>query len=168
MSRLSYLRILAVLTVLLAGCSSTVRYSSELTVKKDSQTSDNAHTITAERELIVATAEKLIGTPYCYGGEGTDCFDCSGFVNYVFGKAGINLPRVSGDIYVVGFSVDIPSAQPGDLVFFKKGNRINHVGIYVGDNKMIHASTSRGVILQDLNDSYYRERFAGIKDVISR
>ncbi len=167
MSRRSYLILFISVAFYLAGCSSTVRYSSVSTVDNDSQSSGDSYTLSGKREMIVETARRYIGTPYCYGGVTTKCFDCSGFVNFVFDKAGIELPRVSSDIYLTGYTVDIATAQPGDLVFFKKGNRINHLGIYIGNNQMIHASTSRGVMIQDLRDSYYSKRFAGIKNVIS-
>ena len=157
---------LLLLSILMVGCSSTVRYSSQNSVKNTAQPSTSGFTLTDQRLVIVQNARKYIGTPYCYGGEGMSCFDCSGFVNLVYKQAGVSLPRVSRDIYTLGQFVDLSKAQPGDLVFFKKNGTINHVGIYIGNNHMIHASTSRGVIEQDLNDSYYRQRLAGVKSIL--
>jgi len=156
---------------LFTGCTSVVRYSSENHTTEISTTEHDTasvpdNSLNKERETIIKTASNYLGTPYCYGGNGDACFDCSGFVNAVYLKAGIDLPRVSRDIYKMGISVNDETVQPGDLVFFKRGNTINHVGIYYGDGKMIHASTSKGVVIQSLSDSYFSSHFAGYKSII--
>ncbi len=116
--------------------------------------------------MIINTAKQYIGTAYCYGGEGDNCFDCSGFVQRVFGKVGVDLPRVSRNMFKLGYVVSVSEALPGDLVFFKDVGTINHVGIYLGNGKMIHASSSKGVVIQSLDDNYYQRRYAGIKNVL--
>ena len=155
------------------GCTSVVRYSSEMYKNGTSAGASNFvstttldYQLTGKRAIIIKIATNYLGTPYCYGGEGEDCFDCSGFVNAVYRKVGIDLPRVSKDIYKVGVSVNKSNLQPGDLVFFKKGSTINHVGIYYGNDKMIHASSSQGVVIQSLNESYFRNRFAGYRSIV--
>ena len=75
----------------------------------------------------------------------------------------MQLPRTAAQQFAAGESISEIQAEPGDLVFFKKSGRINHVGIYAGDDMFIHASSSRGVVLQSLNDKYYSSKFAGFK-----
>ncbi len=113
---------------------------------------------------------KYLGTPYRYGGSGPGGFDCSGFVGYVYKQYGYKLPRIAADIYGVGVAVDKANLRQGDLVFFKgRGTSyINHVGIYVSDNKFIHSSSpnSGGVIYSYLNSSYYSQTYVGAKRVL--
>lgn len=87
---------------------------------------------------VVSIAKQYIGTPYSFGGSSPSGFDCSGFTRYVFGKAGTSLPRTTGAQQSAATSVSSP--RPGDLVFF--GSPAYHVGIYVGDGKMIDAPRS--------------------------
>jgi cell wall-associated NlpC family hydrolase len=113
---------------------------------------------------------KYLGTPYRYGGSGPGGFDCSGFVGYVYKQHGYNLPRTAAGIYGVGVAVDKANLRPGDLLFFKgRGTSyINHVGIYVSDNKFIHSSSpnSGGVIYSYLNSAYYSQTYVGAKRVL--
>ncbi len=113
---------------------------------------------------------KYLGTPYRYGGSGPGGFDCSGFVGYVYKQHGYNLPRTAADIYGVGVAVDKANLRPGDVLFFKgRGTSyINHVGIYVSDNKFIHSSSpnSGGVIYSYLNSAYYSQTYVGAKRVL--
>lgn len=113
-------------------------------------------------ENIIKSAEKYIGTPY--GGE----FDCSGYVKKVFSENGIELPRSSKSQYEHGDSVEKADLQKGDLVFFNtSGSGISHVGIYIGDNKFIHSSSSKGVSISKLNDPYYwGSRYVGAAKVL--
>lgn len=117
---------------------------------------------TTAAENIIASAEKYIGTPY--GGD----FDCSGYVYKVFNENGIELPRSSKTQYKHGESVEKANLQKGDLVFFDtSGSGISHVGIYIGDNKFIHSSTSSGVMISKLNDPYYwGKRYVGAAKVL--
>ncbi|WP_125154328.1 NlpC/P60 family protein [Clostridium rectalis] len=86
---------------------------------------------------IVAYASNYIGTPYKWGGNGPNNFDCSGFVKYVYNHFGVNLPRTSSQQQCVGSAVSKENLKAGDLVFF--GSPAYHVGIYVGNNCYIHA-----------------------------
>lgn len=93
---------------------------------------------------VLGVAEKYIGTPYCRGGQSPRCFDCSGFVKYIHAQKGINLPRTADQQYRVAKKVSKSEAVPGDLVFFHYRNGyVHHVGIYVGDGKVLH-SPKRG------------------------
>jgi cell wall-associated NlpC family hydrolase len=112
---------------------------------------------------LLSYATELDGTPYCYGGATTDCFDCSGFVSHCYQRFGITLPRTTSELYAVGQRV-IDGLQPGDLVFFKtNGRSVSHVGIYVGSDRFIHASTSRGVITSMLTERYWQQRYLGAR-----
>ncbi|MBP2116184.1 MULTISPECIES: C40 family peptidase [Paenibacillus] len=112
--------------------------------------------------------DKAIGTKYVSGGTSTNGFDCSGFTMYVFDKIGINLPHQSGSQYQMGSAVSRDEMRPGDLVFFNtSGKGISHVGIYVGDGEFAHASSSRGVTISSLSDSYYVNRYVGAKRIMS-
>lgn len=119
-----------------------------------------------ERKELIEYAQKLIGTPYVYGGTTTSGFDCSGFTSYVMHSKNIQLPRRSNDQYISAKKLKDKSVQPGDLVFFSNGGDVSHVGIIYSVEKdaifMIHSSTSQGVIVTDItNSSYWTKRIKG-------
>jgi cell wall-associated NlpC family hydrolase len=116
-------------------------------------------------------AVSLIGSPYRLGGTSPDTgLDCSGFVDYVFRQvAGFKLPHESRAISAVTQPLDQTDLQPGDLVFFNTLNRtFSHVGIYLGDERFVHASSSNtgSVMISRLSDPYWRERFDGARRVV--
>lgn len=96
---------------------------------------------------IVTTAKRYLGIPYRWGGtDPRTGFDCSGLVQQVFGDLGVTVPRVSADQARAGTAVpSLAQAQPGDLLFWT-GSRTNHIGIYVGDGKMLHAPRTGDVV----------------------
>lgn len=108
---------------------------------------------------LVKEARRWIGTPYRYGGNDRKGIDCSGFVMSVFmDAAGVALPRTSATQAEYCREIPKKKLQPGDLVFFStstRGGKVSHVGLYIGNDKMIHASASRGVIESGLNENYY-------------
>lgn len=117
---------------------------------------------------IVQVAMAYRGSRYSRGGMSSRGFDCSGFVKFLYKTKGISLPHSSSAQFGCGKSVSRDELQPGDIVFFAGTYRpgISHVGLYIGDNKFIHASTSRGgVRVDDLSSSYYSSKFAGAKRV---
>ena len=112
-----------------------------------------------------------LGTPYKYGGTDRNGLDCSGFVQKVFDEAlGIKLPRTVARQWKFGKPVDKDELAFGDLVFFKTNRKKtpSHVGIYIGANKFAHASSSLGVTITPMSDSYWSKRYVGAKRVIKR
>ena len=118
-------------------------------------------------EEIGETAAEFLGTPYRFGGEGAQGIDCSSFVQQVFREHEVELPRTAREQIKVGREVAAGDLKKGDLVFFQTyASYPSHVGIYLGEGKMIHASSGKGeVTVSDLNSDYYRSRFLGAKRV---
>ncbi len=103
-----------------------------------------------------------IGTRYVYGGQSLSGTDCSGFSRNLYQKVlGIQLPRTSGDQAISCGNLFKDSLQTGDLVFFKNGSRISHVGVYLTNGRFVHASCSQGVTISQLKEPYYQKRFFG-------
>ena len=127
----------------------------------------------ASATAVLLNAEPLLGTPYVWGGSSPSGFDCSGFVQYVFARNGVYLPRTSREMALVGEPVptDLSALQPGDLMFFANpGEGISHVAIYAGDKTIVHSSRSgRGVGYDDLSVSrgrYFTQRFVEARRVL--
>lgn len=115
---------------------------------------------------VVATANQYIGSRYIYGGTAPSGFDCSGFTSYVYKKYGVSLSRTAAGQYSNGVAVSKGELQPGDLVMFGKSG-INHVGIYIGGGKMIHAANpSRGVTTDTINSGYYGTNYVGARRIL--
>jgi cell wall-associated NlpC family hydrolase len=112
---------------------------------------------------VVPTAEHYIGVPYRYGGTSPESgFDCSGFVQYVYGLQGVNLPRTSRQMAGAGVPVE-PSTRSlaiGDLMLFEQGGRISHVAIYAGNHRFIHSSSSGHGVRYDNLDTRRGRWFA--------
>ena len=106
----------------------------------------------------VSYARQFIGTPYAFGeSDLINGIDCSAFVQSVYGSVGIDLPRTAYEQSQVGRSISPQDMAPGDLLFFKTSDRapITHVGMYIGDNRFIHSSSSgHGVGISELNDKW--------------
>ena len=123
-------------------------------------------------QKITAYAKTLLGVKYVYGGSTPKGFDCSGFVSYVFKRFGVTLERASRDMGSSGKTVKKSALKPGDLVFFDTNgglNSINHVGIYIGNNQFIHASsgTKRKVTINSLSDSFYSKTYMRARDYLT-
>lgn len=115
---------------------------------------------------ITDTALGIVGVPYKWGGVTPKGFDCSGFVWYVFDKNAIHLPRTADVQYQAGQAVPRGNLQQGDLVFFTTYEPgASHCGIYLDNGKFIHASSSRGVMVSNLGDSYWKTRYLGARRV---
>lgn len=116
--------------------------------------------------IAARTAERFVGIPYRWGGDTVvDGMDCSGFVRAVYNLCGVNIPRTSAEQFRVGQPVDKEELQDGDLVFFgASADTINHVGIYVGGGRFVHAPR-RGddIKITSIDEKYFTERFVGAK-----
>ena len=113
-------------------------------------------------EKLLLFLEDWYGTPYRYGGSSKTGIDCSAFTNFLMTDVyGVQIPRTSRDQFQVCKQIDREELREGDLVFFKNRGRISHVGVYLGNNKFAHASTSSGVMISDLAENYFSRRYAG-------
>ena len=123
-----------------------------------SRSTAEAASSSAIGDQIVAYAKQFLGVPYVYGGNGPNCFDCSGFTKYVYAHFGVTLNRTATDQLANGTSVSKSQLQPGDLVFFRANTTkpVSHVGIYIGGGQFIHASTNTySVQIDRLDTGYY-------------
>lgn len=127
---------------------------SSTTSKSDEKTTSNSSSSNKGTQ-VVNYAKKYLGASYVYGGDGPNSFDCSGFTQYVYKKFGVSLPHSASAQQSYGKAVSKSNLKQGDLVFFT-----GHVGIYVGNNKFIHAANpSKGVVITSLSDSYYKKNY---------
>jgi cell wall-associated NlpC family hydrolase len=116
--------------------------------------------------IAARTAERFVGIPYRWGGDTVvDGMDCSGFARAVYNLCGVNIPRSSREQFKVGDTVARPDLKDGDLVFFGNSEtEINHVGIYIGDGRFVHAPR-RGddIKISVMDEAYFAKRFIGAK-----
>ena len=116
---------------------------------------------------LTRSALRFIGTPYVFGGTSTSGFDCSGYVQHVFALRGLHIPRTADAQFYAG-SKAVGGPRPGDLVFFQTYEPgPSHVGIYLGNGRFAHASSSHGVMVSSLSDSYWAPRYLGAKRLIA-
>jgi peptidoglycan DL-endopeptidase LytE len=116
-------------------------------------------------DSLVSESKKYIDSPYVWGGTSPSGFDCSGFLNFVYAKVGVSLPRTVATIWRETLTVSNPNV--GDIVFFETyTSGPSHAGIYLGNNKFIHAGSSTGVTISDLNSSYWKNRYLGAKSAL--
>lgn len=113
---------------------------------------------------VIMTGRSFMGVPYVWGGEDPSGFDCSGFIQYVYAKHGISLPRTADIQFNVGTVIKFGQEKPGDLVFFETYcPGPSHVGIYLGRDYFLHASSSRGVTVDRLSSDFFGPRYLGAK-----
>lgn len=126
----------------------------------------NQSTVELGIDTVISEAKKVIGTPYLWAGTTTDGFDCSGFVYYAFSQAGYDITRHSASSYY-SLGEKTSSPQKGDLVYFAIGsnNNINHMGIYIGNDQFIHASSSKGVMINSITSPYYASKLVGFNRI---
>ncbi len=119
------------------------------------------------RAEIVNNAFSYLNMPYKLGGNGKRCIDCSTLTRLVYKKVGIELPRTSYYQFKEGKKVSLSEALPGDLIFFRRGKYVGHVGIYIGDNLFIHASDKKGrVTIGSLDNPYFKRHFVCVRRYI--
>jgi peptidoglycan DL-endopeptidase CwlO len=116
---------------------------------------------------LTRNAMRFLGVPYVFGGTSSSGFDCSGFVQHVYAMLGYHIPRTADAQYYAGKHIASRSMVPGDLVFFQTYTAgPSHVGIYLGNDRFVHASSSRGVTVSSLHESYWSARYLGAKRLI--
>jgi cell wall-associated NlpC family hydrolase len=117
---------------------------------------------------VAGTALDLRGAPYHEGGADPNGFDCSGFVQYVFGQHAVSLPRSVGEQARAGRAVEAGALEPGDLVFFSTVSPgPSHVGIAIGGDEFVHAPSGRGEVrVERLSAPYWAQRFVGARRVL--
>lgn len=125
-----------------------------------------------EADELISSAMDLLGVAYRFGGTSpTNGMDCSGFMQYIFRKSlNINLPRTSAEQAKMGVAVERSALQAGDLVFFNtSGNRISHVGLYIGNNRFIHAPRSgKNIEITSMSNAYWSKRYITARRVKAR
>lgn len=149
--KISSVLVIIIFTLVLSGCGSNPKYKRGKT--------------TATKQVVLKTAKKMLGVKYRYGGTSPRRgFDCSGLVQYSHQAAGINLPRTTGQQFKAAKRISRKYLKEGDLVFFKTSPSrfVSHVGIYLGNNKFIHApSSGKRVKISSMKEKYWRKRFTG-------
>ncbi|WP_041274982.1 LysM peptidoglycan-binding domain-containing C40 family peptidase [Desulforamulus reducens] len=136
-------------------------------VRPRTDSPDSSRGVVDRAVAVLDYAKQYIGVGYRSGGESPSGFDCSGYVRYVYKNFGIDLVHTAAGQYNAGSVVKRSELNPGDLVFFNTGGAgINHSGIYVGNNQFIHASTSRGIRIDSMSDSYWNTKFRGASRIL--
>jgi len=141
-------------------------YKNKTTNQTDKKTSKHARGDRDMGSIAARTAERFVGIPYRWGGDNViDGMDCSGFVRAVYNLCGVSIPRTSRDQYKAGESVAKNDIQDGDLVFFGSSeSKINHVGIYIGEGKFVHApKRGEDIKITSIDESYFEKRFVGAR-----
>ena len=142
------------------ACTTTPRFTSHNSIPKPtSQNPDN---------LLRQAAERWLGVPYRLGGNDRRGIDCSGLAVQLYREVfGIRLPRNSARQRTLGYAVHPPYLKPGDLLFFRFKNNegVEHVAIYLGNNQFVHASQTRGVVIENLNTPYFQHHLVVIRRI---
>ena len=150
-----------------SGQSSQSNTESNSSTQNDSTSSSagsSTSTSSSRGSEVLAYAMKFLGYPYVYGGSSPSGFDCSGFTSYVYKHFGVSLSRTAAGQYSNGTAVSRANLQVGDLVMF--GSPINHVGIYAGGGRIVHAANpSRGVTTDTINSGYYNTHYVGARRI---
>lgn len=116
--------------------------------------------------MLEDAASGWLGTPYRHGGRDGRGVDCSALVQSVMDELGVALPRTTWAQRREGRAIDRDEARAGDLVFFRIGSRVNHVGVMLGPDRFLHASLSRGVIVTELEEPYFARRLVDLRRVL--
>lgn len=155
------------------GLDNLIRSKTALTESNAAASAPNnannaARNSKGEADELLSSAMGFLGVAYRFGGTSPTGFDCSGFMQYIFRKAyAVNLPRTSAEQASVGVAVSRADLQPGDMVFFRTtGSRISHVGMYVGNNRFIHAPrTGKRIEITSLSNTYWNSKYATARRV---
>jgi len=159
---------LLLLILVMAGCTGYPRYRYSAADTPPQARERNIDFTTDEYVRFGLILESYLGKPYAGRSRYDPGIDCSLFAQEVFEEYnGTALPRTAAEQYKVGDRIPRPRLRYGDLVFFQtEGFGISHVGIYIGYHDFIHASTSRGVIISSLKETYWAKRYAGGRRIL--
>ncbi|WP_166254737.1 C40 family peptidase [Marinobacter salicampi] len=154
------LLLLAIAVLVLGGCASSggLQGGGHQNLPHDTAMPEQA---SPAIEHLWQVFQRYEGAPYQYGGTTQDGFDCSGFIGTAYREAlGRQLPRTTDQMLARGRPIELHEVRPGDLVFFRISGKDQHAGIYMGNHRFIHASTSSGVMESSLDSHYWRPRYS--------
>jgi len=165
--------LLAGLAILVSACGAPRSARTSQRTTKSPSTSSSVTKTSKLRKSITSYAGKFKGTKYHYGGTTPKGFDCSGLTYYVFNKFEVGLPRGSYNQAKVGKRISLNRTKPGDLVFFGKRGKVNHVAMVIKNSssgvEVIHSTSSRGVIIENINKStYWKPKVLFARDVLKK
>jgi lipoprotein Spr len=131
----------------------------------------SASAATSKADKIITLGKKYLGVKYRFGAPSgyTSAFDCSSFTQYIYGKYGVKLPRVSSSQAKKGYRVAKANLRKGDLVFFntsRTGSKIGHVGVYIGNSKILHTYGAGGVKYSTIKSGYWKSHYVTARRVI--
>lgn len=150
------------LLLVLAGCSTAPYRGADGPPRGVPAGQGRATAPSLEQVYALGVARDLLGAPYRSGGDSPAGFDCGGLVQYSFSSVGIRLPRSSREQHAATRPVSRSALAPGDLVFFRIGRSVSHVGIYAGGSVFIHSPSSGGVVMRSrLDEPYWERHWAG-------
>lgn len=150
-------------------------YEEDFKIEKEVQTSmvipqKNNVTESSLSTRFINAAKSYLETPYLYGGTDRTGLDCSGFVYLAAKDCGLGtIPRSSSSLYAFAVKIQNEEKKPGDLLFFADGEKISHVGIYLGENKFIHAAsdgTNTGVVISRITDNYWKKHYVSAGRIV--
>ncbi|MFY8000909.1 MAG: C40 family peptidase [Candidatus Kapaibacteriota bacterium] len=152
------------------GSSTAISSSQNFKSRANSSMSTPTHSATplSVRQIrLLESAERWLGTPYRYGSTTRQGTDCSGFVMRIYEESGLAVPRSTKDQFLSGVPVEEQELSVGDLLFFNtNGVGVSHVGIYAGDDTVIHASSKNGVVRQSFSDTYLAKTYLGARRIL--
>ena len=156
--------LLLFMLIFVTACSNTQSRSGNVVSEKVSEKAPNKHKKMTEEDLLFSLLRNEYlywkGTPYRLGGNNKKGIDCSALVQAVYKNSfNIVISRTTNKQAKSGFFVYPNALKVGDLVFFKTSWKVQHVGVYIGDNQFLHASTSKGVMLSSLDNVYWRSKY---------
>jgi hypothetical protein len=159
------LTIFTFICLFLGACSSASKNTLVVKVANETNNNEEIHNNNMHQDellfyLLRDSFSNWKGTPYRFGGNTKNGIDCSAFIKSVYHESfNIKLPRTTKNQSTLGYLVYRDQLKIGDLVFFKTGWNVRHVGIYMGNNEFIHASTSKGVITSSLDNIYWTSKY---------
>lgn len=172
---IKFIMLLAFLAFFKTSCSNNYRITTGVSKKKDTSYPKTYFSEDSRRKEITRYAKRFVGAKYVYGGKTPKGFDCSGFTRYVYDNFNVSLSASSSLQSNQGKKINVKSAKSGDLVFFSKykgrKGKVNHVGLIVSNDVkglyVIHSTSSKGVIVQNISgNSYWEPRLLYARTVL--